>query len=122
MEQAPLEVERRSRGRLIAFKVLAVPFGIGAAIDLFGAGIIVGWFDTEGGQIHRVHDIGFGVLAGVFLTVGLLAQLHVPERKVSVRYQIVAAAATASQAAPVVSLVQPQGYLRLRNRPFLGRT
>ena len=103
MEQAPPEVERRSRGRLIAFKVLAVLFGMGAAIGLFGAGIIVGWFDTEGGQIHRVHDIGFGVLAGVFLTVGFLAQLHVPERKVSVRYQIVAAGVAAMGAGLLAS-------------------
>ena len=95
MEQAPREVERRSRGRLIAFKALAVLFGLGAAIGLFGAGIIVAWFDTEGGGIHRVHDIGFGVLGGVFLTVGFLAQLHAPERKVSVRYQIVAAGVAA---------------------------
>jgi hypothetical protein len=103
MEQAPPEVERRSRGRLIAFKVLAVLFGMGAAIGLFGAGIIVGWFDTEEGQIHRVHDIGFGVLAGVFLTVGFLAQLHVPERKVSVRYQIVAAGVAAMGAGLLAS-------------------
>lgn len=103
MEQTPPEVERRSRWRLIAFKVLAVLFAIGAAIGLFGAGIIVGWFDTEGGQIHRVHDIGFGVLAGVFLTVGFLAQLHAPERRVSVRYQIVAAGVAAMGAGLLAS-------------------
>ena len=103
MEQAPREVERRSRGRLIAFKALAVLFGLGAAIGLFGAGIIVAWFDTEGGGIHRVHDIGFGVLGGVFLTVGFLAQLHAPERKVSVRYQIVAAGVAAMVAGLLAS-------------------
>jgi hypothetical protein len=90
-------------GRLTAFKVLAVLFGMGAAIGLFGAGIIVAWFDTEEGQIHRVHDIGFGVLAGVFLTVGFLAQLHAPERKVSVRYQIVAAGVAAMTVALLAS-------------------
>jgi hypothetical protein len=78
-------------GRLIAFRVLVVLFGIGAAGGLFGAGLIVGWFDTTEGGIHRVHDIGFGVLAGVFVTVGFLAQLRSPERNVSARYQIVAA-------------------------------
>jgi hypothetical protein len=103
MEKAPPEVERRSRGRLTAFKVLAVLFAMGAAIGHFGAGIIVGWFDTEEGAIHRVHDIGFGVLAGVFVTVGFLAQLHVPERKVSVRYQIVAAGVAAMGAGLLAS-------------------
>lgn len=85
----------RSRGRLIAFRVLAVLFGLGALGGLFGAGLIVGWFDTTEGGIHRVHDIGFGVLAGVFVTVGFLSQLRNPERQVSTRYQIVAAAVAA---------------------------
>jgi hypothetical protein len=75
--------------------VLSVVFAIGALVGLFGVGLIVGWFDTEEGKIHRVHDIAFGVLAGVFLTVAFLAQLRNPEWKLSVRYQIVAAALAA---------------------------
>jgi hypothetical protein len=81
-----------SRGRLLAFKIFACLFAAGALGGLFGIGLVIGWFDTDEGQIHRVHDIGFGVLAGVFLTVAYLAQLHRPERKLSLRYQIVAAA------------------------------
>ena len=81
-----------SRGRRIAFNVLALLFAAGAAGGLFGLGLIVGWFDTEDGKIHRVHDIAFGVLAGIFLTVAFLTQLRNPERKVSTRYQIAAAA------------------------------
>jgi hypothetical protein len=68
-------------------------FAIGAVGGLFGLGLVIGWFDTDEGKIHRVHDIGFGVLAGIFLTVGYLAQLRHPERRVSTRYQIVAAGA-----------------------------
>jgi hypothetical protein len=121
MEHAPSEVGRRSRRRLIAFNVLAVLFGTSAAIGLFGAGIIVAWFDAEGGGIHRVHDVGFGVLAGVFLTVGFLAQLHAPERKVSVRYQIVAAGVAAMVAGLLASdpgnglfvLLMPVGQLAI---------
>jgi hypothetical protein len=81
-----------SRGRVLAFKILACLFAAGALGGLFGIGLVIGWFDTDEGKIHRVHDIGFGVLAGVFLTVAYLAQLHKPERKLSLRYQIVAAA------------------------------
>jgi hypothetical protein len=81
-----------SRGRLLAFRVLASLFAAGAFGGLFGIGLVIGWFDTDEGKIHRVHDIGFGVLAGLFLTVAYMAQLHKPERKLSLRYQIVAAA------------------------------
>jgi hypothetical protein len=70
-------------------------FAIGALVGLFGVGLIVGWFDTNEGKIHRVHDIAFGVLAGVILTVAFLAQLRDPERKLSLRYQIVVAALAA---------------------------
>jgi hypothetical protein len=92
-----------SRGRLIAFKVLAVLFGLGAFGGLFGAGIVVGWFDTTEGGIHRVHDIGFGVLAGVFVTVGFLSQLRNPEGQVSARYQIVAVGVAALIAGLIAS-------------------
>jgi len=80
-----------SSGRTIAFRVLTGLFAIGSLIGLFGIGLIVGWIDTEEGKIHRVHDIGFGVLAGAIMTVGFLAQLRHPERKVSALYQVVAA-------------------------------
>jgi hypothetical protein len=81
-----------SRGRLLAFKILLLLFAAGALGGLFGIGLVIGWFDTDEGKIHRVHDIGFGILAGVFLTVAYVAQLRNPERKLSLRYQIVAAA------------------------------
>lgn len=92
-----------SRGRLIAFKVLAVLFAVGALGGLFGFGLILGWFDTTEGGIHRVHDIGFGVLAGVFVTVGFLSQLRSPKRQVSARYQIVAAGVAALIAGLIAS-------------------
>jgi hypothetical protein len=50
----------RSRGRLIAFRVLAVLFGLGALGGLFGAGLIVGWFDTtEGGLVAILGGLVF---------------------------------------------------------------
>src|SRR5438093_1254065 len=81
-----------SRKRRVAFVVLSILFAMGTFGGLFGVGLIIGWFDTDQGRIHRVHDIGFGVLSGVILTVAFLAQIRDPERKVSPRYQIVAAA------------------------------
>jgi hypothetical protein len=81
-----------SRRRRVAFVVLSILFAMGAFGGLFGVGLIIGWFDTDQGKIHRVHDIGFGVLSGVILTVAFVAQIRDPEGKVSPRHQIVAAA------------------------------
>jgi hypothetical protein len=80
------------RGRRLTFKVLSTLFAVGAALGLFGLGLVVGWFDTSDGKIHRVHYIGFGVLEGIFVTVAFLVQLRNPERTVSTRYMILAAA------------------------------
>jgi hypothetical protein len=82
---------QQGRGRRIAFRILAGLFAAGALGGLFGIGLVIGWFDTSDGKIHRVHDIAFGVVAGVFLAVGFVAQLRRPEAQVSARYQIVAA-------------------------------
>ena len=78
-------------------------FALGSFLGLFGIGLIVGWFDTDEGKIHRVHDIGFGVLAGVIMTVGFLALLRHPERKVSALYQVGAAGVAALIAGLVAS-------------------
>jgi len=89
--QVPAIEQTGSRGRTIAFRVVTAVFALGSFLGLFGIGLIVGWFDSDEGKIHRVHDIGFGVLAGVIMTVGLLALFRHPERKVSPLYQVGAA-------------------------------
>jgi hypothetical protein len=84
-----------SSGRRVAFMVLALVFAAGALGGLFGIGIVVGWFDNDAGGIHRVHDIGFGILFGVLLTGALVALARRPEAKPSAFLQIVAVAVAA---------------------------
>lgn len=43
-------------GRRIAFTVATAVFAAGAFGGLFGLGLLIGWFDTDEGGIHRVHD------------------------------------------------------------------
>ena len=85
---APQVTAGDSNGKRIAFKVVAGVFALAAFLGLFGIAVIFAWFDTDEGSIHRVHDMGFGVLFGVILTTGLLVQNWRPERKVSAFYQI----------------------------------
>ena len=75
-------------GKRIAFKVVSAVFALGAFLGLFGIAVIFAWFDNDEGAIHRVHDMGFGVLFGVILTTGVLIQNWRPERRVSAFYQI----------------------------------
>jgi hypothetical protein len=91
----------RPKRRRIVFTVAAAIFAAGAFLGLLGAGLLIGWFDSEMGGIHRVHYIGFGVLEGVILTVPLVALTRRPERKISAFYQVVAAAVAALIAALV---------------------
>jgi hypothetical protein len=71
-EQITTEGNRRS-GRRIAFAVLSGIFAAGAFGGLFGLGLLIGWFDNADAGIHRVHDVGFGILYGVVLTVAFVA-------------------------------------------------
>jgi hypothetical protein len=84
-----------SKGRRIAFTVSTLVLAAGALGGLFGIGIVIGWTDTAEGGIHRVHDIGFGVLYGVLLTVAFVALARRPERKPAAFYMVVAAALSA---------------------------
>jgi hypothetical protein len=92
----PLDIATRdgapTRRRRIAFTTLCVIAALAAAIFMFGIGIIVGWFDTEMHGIHRVHNIGFGILSGVLLTTALVVLARRPQRNVSAFYQVVAVA------------------------------
>jgi hypothetical protein len=88
-------VSSRRNGRRIAFAVASGIFAAGAFLGLLGFGIVIAWFDTSEGGIHRVHDIGFGVLFGAILTAAYLAMTRRPERKVSAFFQVLATAAAA---------------------------
>jgi hypothetical protein len=87
------------RVRRIAFAVASAIFAVGAFGGLLGFSVIIGWFDNSDGGIHRVHDIGFGVIYGVILTVACLALTRRPDRKTSAFFQILAAAVAALVAA-----------------------
>jgi hypothetical protein len=67
-----------------------VILALGAFGGLLGFGLVIGWFDDDDGGIHRVHDLGFGVLYGVILTTALLAMARRPEEKPSASYQVAA--------------------------------
>jgi MFS family permease len=73
-----------SRGRRIAFLILAGVLGVAWALPLFGwPSLVLGWFETGDRLVHRVHDLSYGVWAGVFMAVGYLSQLRAPERRVA---------------------------------------
>ena len=78
------------RRRRVAFTTLCVIAALAAAIFMFGIGVVVGWFDTEMHGIHRVHNIGFGIMSGVLLTTALVVLARRPERNVSSFYAVVA--------------------------------
>jgi hypothetical protein len=86
---------RTGRGRRIAFTIASAVFAAGAFGGLLGLGLVFGWFDHTDGGIHRVHDIGFGVLYGIILTTACVALAWRPERRVSAFYQVLATASAA---------------------------
>lgn len=94
--------------RRYAFRILTVLFGVASFGGLFGVGIVIGWYDTTEGGIHRVHDLGFGILFGVILTTAFLAMARRPETKPSVFLQVVAVAAASLLAGAVAQAV---GYV-----------
>jgi hypothetical protein len=83
---------RGRSGRRIAFTVASVLFAMGAMGGLFGVGLVIGWFDSDQGGIHRVHDLGFGILYGIILTVAFVALARRPAAKPSAYLQVLAAA------------------------------
>ena len=76
------------RGRKIAFRILIALFGLTFGGLFFGLpALVFAWFAGQGVE-HRVHDVTWGVLAGLFLSVGALIQLRRPERKPAAMQQI----------------------------------
>jgi hypothetical protein len=59
---------------------LALAYGVG----FFGFTTLgIGWFETREGVAGPVTDLGYGVLIGIILTGGVLAQLRTPERTIA---------------------------------------
>jgi MFS family permease len=72
------------RVQRIAYAVLAGLLGLAAGFGI--GGFLALAFGFTGGE-HAIHDVGWGVMTGVLLSVGLLAQVHRPERKVAALQQ-----------------------------------
>jgi hypothetical protein len=70
--------------RRMAFLILTGVLGAAWALGLFGwPSLVLGWIETGDRLAHRVHDLGYGVWAGVFMAVGYLSQLRAPDRRVA---------------------------------------
>lgn len=77
------------RVRRIAFTVLSGLLGVVTGLALFGLPLlVVSWFDTEDGGIHRFHYLAWGAFIGLLAAVPALLQLRRPERKVAATQQI----------------------------------
>jgi hypothetical protein len=91
------------RGRTIAFAAVTGVFGVFTGLLLFGLPLLVlGWFDTEDGGIHRFHSLSWGAFTGILLAVPALVQLRHAERKVAA-FQGMGAALIAAVLGYVVS-------------------
>lgn len=99
-----------SAARRIAFTVLTLLFGAAALGGLFGIGIVIGWFDTAEGGIHRLHDVAFGILYGIVVATAFFAMVRRPAAKPSVFLQVVAVAPAVALAALISA---DHGYLAI---------
>jgi hypothetical protein len=82
--KTPASAASRSPGRRNAFRawaaVLVIVFGVG----FFGlTSLVMGWFQAVEGVAGPVTELGYGTLVGIILTIGLLAQLRAPQRKIA---------------------------------------
>ncbi|MDP8977582.1 MAG: hypothetical protein M3N17_03205, partial [Actinomycetota bacterium] len=93
MTTSPSPTTPVSPARRMAFKVVAALTGLLAGFVVFGLpSLISPWFASGDQVLHRAHDFGWGVLMGLIVSVGALAQLRRPEEKVAGVQQVAAAA------------------------------
>ncbi|CAN5368155.1 hypothetical protein BH20ACT9_BH20ACT9_04610 [soil metagenome] len=88
MAQRVPSTAQPSRARRIGFLVAAALVALLAGIAAYGLPALVLPLTYSGDRvIHRVHDLGHGVLMGGLITVALLSQLRHPERKIAAMQQ-----------------------------------
>jgi hypothetical protein len=76
--------------RRVAFFVWAAILSLLFGIGFFGVTVlIIGWFEKPYGVSTPVSELSHGALAGIIITVGLLAQLRSPERRIAGAQQAV---------------------------------
>lgn len=81
-----------SGARRIAFTILVVLLGLGTAVGMGGVFNLVGALfgatgDSPGGDVHRIHDLAWGITTAVILGAAFLVQVRRPERKVAAMQQ-----------------------------------
>lgn len=86
------ETRDASGGRLIAMRVVASLLAL-LLLSFGGQLLVAGWFSTTDGGIHKVHELGWGVLEGLLMVVPLVALLWSPLRRVAAVQQMGAAIA-----------------------------
>jgi hypothetical protein len=75
---------RVSRARHIAFVTWVGVVTATLGIVFFGlTSLVVGWFEASDGPAIPVTDLGYGALVGILITIGILAQLRSPERRIA---------------------------------------
>jgi hypothetical protein len=73
-----------SPSQRLAFRAWAASLVIVFGVGFFGLiSLVIGWFQGVEGVAGPVTELGYGALVGIILTMGLLAQLHAPERKIA---------------------------------------
>ncbi|MGH2819542.1 MAG: hypothetical protein ACRDJ5_02685, partial [Actinomycetota bacterium] len=80
---------RVSRVRRIGFAAVVALVGLFIGFMMFSIpALIMGWFIGGSGQIHRVHEIGWGAFGGILISTAMFLQLWKPERKVALLQQV----------------------------------
>jgi hypothetical protein len=80
---------RGSHRARVAFTAWAAVLGLGYGIAFFGLTmLVIAWFESVEGVAGPVTDLGYGALVGIILSLGLLAQLRAPERKIAAMQQV----------------------------------